>query len=196
MEKPSTKTKRTYLMTARAAAAEATRQRILEAALELFATRDYQDITLEDIANQAQVAVPTLFRKFGNKEKLIEALAQYARATVIEQRFAATLGDIRGAVENLLDHYELWGNRILHLLAQEHRVPAIRSVTDEGRLLHRKWVEVTFAPLLPSNKATRARRVAQLMAICDVYTWKILRHDLGLTRKEIARALLELITAL
>jgi AcrR family transcriptional regulator len=183
-------------MTARAAATQATRQRILEATLELFTTRDYEDITLEDIANQAKVTVPTLFRKFGSKEQLIEATAQHARKTVLQQRYAATPGDARGAVENLLDHYELWGDRILRLLAQEHRVPAIRAVTDPGRVLHRSWVEVTFAPLLPPDKPARARRVAQLVVICDVYTWKILRHDLGLTRKEIARALLELITAL
>ncbi len=183
-------------MTARNKAAKATEQRILEAALELFTTCDYDDITLESIANQAKVTIPTLFRKFGSKEQLIEATAQHARKTVLQQRYAATPGDVRGAVENLLDHYELWGDRILRLLAQESRVPAIRAVIDQGRMLHHKWVEVTFAPLLPTSKPTRARRIAQLVAICDVYTWKILRHDLGLTRKEIARALLELITAL
>ncbi|WP_297853686.1 TetR/AcrR family transcriptional regulator [Meiothermus sp.] len=183
-------------MTARDAAAKATQQRILEAALELFTTRDYDNITLEDIANQAKVTIPTLFRKFGSKEKLIEATAQHAREIVLQQRYAATPGDVRGAVENLLDHYELWGDRILRLLAQEGRVPAIRTVTNHGRVLHHKWVEITFAPLLPSERPARARRIAQLVAICDVYTWKILRQDLGLTRKETARAILELITAL
>lgn len=196
MEKDTSQSKRSYRMNARAASAEATLQRILDTTVELFTTQDYEDITLQDIAERAGVTVPTLFRRFGSKEQLLEAAAQHAREGVMGQRHRVQPGDVDAALENLLDHYELWGDRVLRLLAQEQRVAAIRSVTDFGRKIHREWVEYAFEPLLPSEKAARLRRIAQLVAVCDVYTWKILRYDLGLSRKEITRALLEIIRAL
>lgn len=196
MDKPASDAKRAYRMTARAEATAQTRRRILEATIDLFTTTDAQDITLEAIARAAGVTVPTVLRHFGSKEQLLEATERHARESVIGQRYAATPGDVAGAVENLMEHYELWGDRVLRLLAREGQVPAIRAVTNYGRGVHREWVERTFAPLLPRDGPARARRVAQLVAVCDVYVWKVLRRDLGLSREETAQALLEIITAL
>jgi hypothetical protein len=42
----------------------------------------------------------------------------------------------------------------------------------------------------------RRRRLTGLVAITDVYTWKLLRLDLGLSRAETERTLTELIGAL
>ncbi len=53
--------------------AERNRQRLLEAARELFASRGL-DITLDDIAHHAGVGVGTAYRRFPNKDALIEAL--------------------------------------------------------------------------------------------------------------------------
>ena len=36
----------------------------------------------------------------------------------------------------------------------------------------------------------------QLVAVCDVYTWKLLRRDSGLSRRQAATALLELLQPL
>jgi hypothetical protein len=38
--------------------------------------------------------------------------------------------------------------------------------------------------------------VAQLVAVCDVYTWKLLRRDAGLSRTQTRTALLELLEPL
>lgn len=40
------------------------------------------------------------------------------------------------------------------------------------------------------------RRLAQLVAIDDVYTWKLLRRDAGLDRKSTELAMVELLTPL
>src|SRR5215211_3742812 len=53
--------------------AERNRQRILEAAREVFADRGL-DVTLDDIARHAGVGVGTAYRRFPNKEALVEAL--------------------------------------------------------------------------------------------------------------------------
>src|SRR5262249_52553150 len=44
--------------------------------------------------------------------------------------------------------------------------------------------------------AGRQRRLAQLVAVCDVYTWKLLRRDAGLSRQQTELALAELLNPL
>jgi AcrR family transcriptional regulator len=66
--------------------AEANRSRLLRAAAELFAERGLQ-VTLNDIAHRAGVGVGTAYRRFANKEEVIDAL--------FEQRLeqVATIGE-------------------------------------------------------------------------------------------------------
>lgn len=189
--------KRPYRMRARAEAAEETRRRILEAVISLHMERYYDQISLEAVAERAGVTVQTVLRRFGSKDRLIDAATEVARGRVIRQRGEAPVGDVAGAVENLVDHYEEWGDSTLRLLAQEDRVPAFRRATDAGRSMHREWVERTFAPLLDGRSGeARERLLAELVAICDVYFWKILRRDLGLGRGQTETALVETIFAL
>ena len=49
------------------------RERLLAAASELFAERGL-DVTLNDIAHRAGVGVGTAYRRFTNKEEVIDAL--------------------------------------------------------------------------------------------------------------------------
>lgn len=190
--------KRPYRMRARAEAAAETGRRILEAVIELHRERFWDQVTLEDIAERAGVTVRTVIRRFGSKERLIEAAAEEGTRQVTHQRYQAPIGDIEGAVKNLVDHYdEGWGDTALRLLAQEERVAAFRSITDAGRAIHYEWVERTFAPLLAKRTGEERRRLlAELIAICDVYFWKLLRRDLGLSREQTELAIRETILAL
>jgi AcrR family transcriptional regulator len=195
--RPETPQKRPYRMGARAEAAAETGRRILEAVIELYRERFFDQVTLEDIAERAGVTVRTVIRRFGSKERLIEAAAEEGTRQVAHQRYQAPIGDIEGAVTNLMDHYEEWADTALRLLAQEERVPAFRSVTDAARAFHYEWVERTFAPLLAKRTGEERRRLlAELIAICDVYFWKLLRRDLGLSREQTEHAIRETILAL
>lgn len=185
-------------MGVRADAAEETRRRILDATIGLHMERYYDQVSLEDVAARAGVAVQTVLRRFGSKDRLIDAASEVVRERVAGQRSEAPVGgDIAGAVENLLDHYEEWGDGVLRLLAQEDRVPAFRRATEAGRLLHYEWVGRTFEPLLAEREGEDRRRLrAELVAVCDVYFWKILSRDLGLDREQVRLALTETILAL
>ncbi|HET7272675.1 MAG TPA: TetR/AcrR family transcriptional regulator [Rubrobacter sp.] len=189
--------KRVYRMGVRAEAAEETRRRILDAVIGLHMERYYDQISLDDVAKRAGVTVQTVLRRFGNKDRLIDASTEVARERVIGQRSEAPVGDVAGAVENIVDHYEAWGESALRLLAQEDRVPAFRKATDAGRAVHYEWVGRTFAPLLAERSGeARERLLAELVAVCDVYVWKVLRFDLGLGREQTELALREMIFAL
>lgn len=183
-------------MEARALSAADTHRRILEAAIQRLGDRFYDEVSLADVARDAGVTVQTVLRRFGSKEGLAEAATTLGVERVRAERFASPPGDLDAAVGNLVAHYEAWGERSLRLLAQEDRVAPIRRVTDAGRAVHHEWVDHAFAPWLSRARgAARARLRARLIAVTDVYVWKVLRRDLGLDAREAGTALRELVAA-
>lgn len=98
---------------------------------------------------------------------------------------------------NVVDHYETAGDIALRLLAEEERSTEIAAITRAGRTYHHDWCARVFAPALGRlTGVERDRRLAQLVAICDVYTWKLLRRNAGLSRRQVTIALRELLEAL
>jgi AcrR family transcriptional regulator len=189
--------RRPYRMVARAESAAATGERILDAAVEVFWELPREQITLDEVARRAGVAVQTVIRRFGGGDGLFAAAAEREAEKVRRQRDEAPVGDVAGAVRVLVDHYEAMGDRVLRLLAEEERVPGLRDVADRGRLLHREWCARVFALTLEGRAdVERRRRLAQLVAICDVYSWKLLRRDAGLSRRQTELALVELLDPL
>jgi AcrR family transcriptional regulator len=184
------KTTRTYTMSARAKAVEQTRQRILEATLELSATHRIAAISLDDVATAAGVSVQTVLRQFGSRAALIDATVIHADGVITEER-RTLAGDARGAVAVVLEHYERRGDAVLLLLAQEIDDPVVRGMTARGKRLHRAWVEEVFAPFGPDDAT-----VDLLVVATDVYTWKLLRHDRGLSRPQTEARMVTLVQAL
>jgi AcrR family transcriptional regulator len=189
--------RRPYRMLARADAVLATANRVLDVALELFTERPYEDVSVEEIAQRAEVTKRTVLRRFGSKEALFLAAMERGGREEMHARDAAPVGDVAGAVANVVEHYERWGANRLRLLSQEDRIAVVAQDVEIGRRYHWSWVERTFAPLLERLRGSaRKRRIAVLVALTDVYTWKLLRRDLGLSQAETARTLVEVIDTL
>ena len=185
---------RPYRMTARAEAVRETGNRVLAVAVELFTERPYEEVSLEEVAERAQVTKRTLLRRFASKEELFVTAMNGAAEEEMRRRDDAPIGDIVGAVANVVDHYERFGDNRLRLLAQEDRIDVVADDVAMGREHHRAWVERTFAPLISRWRGVaKKRRVAALVALTDVYTWKLLRRDLALSRRDTERTLVELI---
>ena len=185
---------RPYQMVARAESAAATGERILDAALDVFWEMPTRRVSLEEVARRAGVTVQTVIRRFGGKDGLLAAAADREAERVRRQREQAPMDDVEGAVRVLVDHYEEFGERVLRLLAEEQSAPGLREIADRGRLLHRKWCGRVFATVLADRRGVeRERRLAQLVTVCDVYTWKLLRLDCGLSRRQTELALTELL---
>lgn len=184
-------------MTERARRAEETGARILEAVVSLYLHMPYDRITLRAVAEHAGVSSQTVIRRFGDKDRLVAAAAQHTSSRVAVQRGLAPAGDLPGIVDNLLAHYEEHADLALRLLADEEATPAIATITAMGRRLHRDWCARVFQPWLEDlPEADRPRRLAQVVAVCDVYVWKVLRRDMGLGESETRQALLELLAPL
>lgn len=183
--------KRRYSMIARAAKAQATRDRIRESAMAIYCERPIEDFTLEDVARRAGTTVQTVLRAFGSKEELVlEALGALAASGVPARRTAP--GDIPAAVRVIFDIYETIGDVQIARLADERRHPSLKPLLDEGRAGHRDWVEAAFAPYVQG----RPDLFEMLNAVTDVYVWKVLRRDRGLDRAHAEAILTTMISAL
>jgi len=186
---------RPYSSPKRATSAQETGRRIMQATEDLFMEGPLADVTLGAVAARAGVTVQTIIRRFGDRAGLIDASAKAAVARVDNQRSAVPPGDVPAAVDNLLEHYETTGALALKLLAEEQTSPVLAEITGGARRLHREWCRRVFAPFLDPLKGSpdHDRRLAQFVALCDVYTWKLLRLDAGLSRGQVARSLLEML---
>jgi AcrR family transcriptional regulator len=189
--------KRQYRMGVRAQRSEETARRIREAALEKFSGRSYDEVTLAEIAEAAGVTVPTLIAHFGRKDDLFVAACQFVANAVMDARDEAPVGDHAGAIRNLLESYETSGEGTLHLLAQEDRFPAVRTITEAGRRYHRSWVKRVFATSLePLRGARKEQLFVQLMVATDILAWKLMRLDMKLSRRRTEAAMVGAVEAL
>ena len=181
-------TTRTYNMDSRRAAAEATRNRILDAAAEAFVTGWFDEVTIQSIARDAGVSGQTVLNHFGDKESLFGVAASRLSEEISARRGAAEPGDVAGRVDGLVTDYEVTGDGVIRALALEERVESLRPLLARGRANHREWVEQSFE---------RPDLTPELIVATDVYAWKLLRRDQGLsrdaTRDSICRTVLALL---
>jgi AcrR family transcriptional regulator len=108
----------------RKAQAAATRARIAERAAGVFEARGYERARVEDIAAEAGVAYPTVYKVFGNKRNLLQAAVD-----------AAMTGGANGAVEQ-----QSWWREQLEAPTAEQQLRLIarnarRIYERAGRLL-------------------------------------------------------------
>jgi len=97
-----------------------TRRHILETAARLFQSQGYARTTTQTIAAEAEVAEVTLFRHFGSKEKLFQAVAQKLSGS-----------DMLSSIESKLTgdyHADL-------LLIGQHVLPGLIAQRETIRLL-------------------------------------------------------------
>lgn len=189
-------TPRRYEMRARSQAVAETRRRIVEATNALLREGWYDEISLKEIASEAGVAPQTVVNHFGTKDAIFAAVLEQEPEPEATRRLTATPDDIEGAIGLLVDDYEFTGDGIIRVLALEERIPALKPTLEWGRSVQRKWIEDTFPSALTGfDAAARRRRFDLLICATDVYTWKLLRRDRGLSRAKTAAAIRQLVEA-
>lgn len=183
-------------MRARAASAEQTKVRILDAAVRLTKDRLRADIRLDDVASQAGVTVQTVVRVFGSKKDLLAAALDRVLADMADDLGRAEPGDIEASVRTWFDHYEQYADAVLANLADE-RDPAVAPIVRIGRERHRRRVQRQFGPQLAGRSpAERTRLLDALVCVCDLYTWKLLCRDMGRSRAEAEATMTVMIRAI
>lgn len=207
MARAESSSQRAYKQVARAKAQEQTRETLLQAATEEVERDNWTQASLESMAGRAGVSKQTALRHFGSKQGLLDAVIRRSASLVLKERNEAPIGDIPGAVANLVRHYERYGDIVVRMLPYRdamvrvmgggERGNSIVRAVDYGKEVHEEWVKRTFEPQLAElSPHKRRRRLAQLVAMCDVYVWKILRRDIGMEVEEVEDALVEMLERL
>ncbi len=183
--------KRPYKQVARAETQQRTRDALLDAAIEEFTQGSWEKVSLQELASRAKVTKQTLLRHFGSKDGLLMQAMASSAAETLKQRWSARPGDVEGAVENVLDHYEAWGERSLRIGAWlEGGNPELVRLSRMARLMHYNWIEYAFGPQLEHRDGDDYERCrAALIVLCDVHTWWLLSHDLGFERAAVRSTL-------
>ena len=186
------KATRTYTMGTRADGVAATRERIARSAAALFLEHPYDEVTLAGIAAAAGVSHQTVLNHFESKEGVVLGVAELLKTETLSARYDATPGDVTGAVRALVGDYERMGDANFRWAASE-RLDLLAELLDEARQTHQAWLLAMFGEQLPANPAARRRAVQALHAATDVYTWKLLRRDLHLSRTETEKTIAALV---
>jgi AcrR family transcriptional regulator len=170
---------RTYDNATRAQKAAQTTENIIQATEQLLADTSLEEINLKTIAQKAGVTVQTVLRHMESRDGCFSAVADRVASRVETQRSSSEPGNVTEAIKDLMDHYEAEGKLVLNLLAQEGGSSFASSLTNEGRAYHRKWVVRCFSPLLSEESS---EIIDGLVVATDIYTWKLLRLDMGRSR--------------
>ena len=127
-------------------AKEQTRQHILEKATRLFQTQGYARTTTQEIATQAGIAEVTLFRHFGNKQKLFQAVAQQLSGSDMMPRIESQLtGDYYADL----------------LLIGQHVLPGLIAQRETIRLL---MFEASHFPEVQEAVTQNPRELRQMLS--------------------------------
>jgi AcrR family transcriptional regulator len=170
---------------------------ILDAVDALFLPRPGAELLLDAVAEHAGTTVQTLLRHFGTKAGLLEAAAWRGMDRVKTGRDQVPAGDLPAVAAYLDRHYQESAAMVLRMLAVEDKMPQVGQIAQRGRDMHRAWVERVLAPLIePLAGRERRRRVAVLVAMTDVLTWKVMRLEQGLSQRDYQRSVLELLEAI
>ena len=157
--------KRPYHSRARQRQAEETRQRILAATRELFASRGYAGTTLEAIAELAEVSPKTVAAVFGSKRAL---LAELINPNAFSTQVQLLLDELRATPDP---------SRRLALVAQITR-QAYEPLVRELELLRTAGAVAPELADLARQIGTR-RRQNQARLIAYLHERGMLRHDLS-----------------
>lgn len=115
--------------------AYARRLQLLDLAEALFTERGYEGVWLEDIAREANVTRPVIYKHFDGKDALFVACVQRAREQFEASLFAAVAA--AGPTDDLGDLVEAGGRAFFQMLAADPRRWALLFATSsavEGRL--------------------------------------------------------------
>ena len=97
------------------------REAIYDAALELFAERSYDEVTVEEICERAEVGRATFFRSYGSKAGLLVELN-----TRLGRRIAERVREVQGSAVA-----QLWAVQDEVTRTWEHSAPALRTMVLE-----------------------------------------------------------------
>ena len=175
---------RKYTSELRGQQAERTRERILDALVEVLA-EGVESLSMPAVAERAGVSVGTVYRHFGNKAELLKALYPHAgrRTGIKVESIPRTLDEVDDVLRRVFQHFEdtddlmraAFASRIGREVRIEQTAERLEGMTQTLRATN---------PSIPSDQLEHIARLMFILTTSDVYMqWK---DRLGLNPEEAA----------
>jgi AcrR family transcriptional regulator len=193
-------TSRTYELKRRAERQQETRQRIVEAAVELHTTLGPARTTVKAIADRAGVTRPTVYAHFPDARSLFQACSGHVRATVAPPDPSAwgSISDpgkrLETALRDLYGYYE----RLEPLLENVQRDADVMPLVAEVNAYRVRYLEEIRDLLLeawPTRGGARARVRRAIGHALEFRTWQSLVRRQGCRTDDAAQLMLALARA-
>ncbi|MBL7706197.1 MAG: L-tyrosine/L-tryptophan isonitrile synthase family protein [Taibaiella sp.] len=158
--------------------------KICQAAMALFKTREFESVTMPEIANAASVSEATLFRYFGHKQDLVLFLYycinsdwQHYVAELSKGRLADRFRQASLRKIELIQPYASFLSSILPALLQDKTVVAVQGVhTSHIRAMGLQTFETLIQGATDAKRLQK--RVADLPSLLFIMHWGLMFLDL------------------
>jgi AcrR family transcriptional regulator len=175
---------RAYNSELRAQQADATRARILDATIRVMA-RGIASVSMPEVAREAGVSVPTVYRHFGSKEDLLAAVYPHVARRVGLDKVPdpVTLGDLREGIRTMFEKVDSYSDLELAAVASP-AADETRHITMPQRLKRLSRFADSVQPRLAKADRDRITRLlAVLTASSSLRMW---RDHLGVSVEQAA----------
>jgi AcrR family transcriptional regulator len=184
MTRISNRERRAYGSPLRAQQAEETRGRILDATVRVLA-RGVASLSIPDVAREAGVSVPTVYRHFGTKGDLLAAVYPHVvrRAGLDQQVPPRSLDKLREGVRAYLDHLDSFDDLARAAMAS----PASREVRGTNMMDRLAMFRLLADSVVPRLSDVDRDRIARLLVVLTTSSaLRMWRDQLGLSADEAA----------
>ncbi|SFR27987.1 DNA-binding transcriptional regulator, AcrR family [Lentzea waywayandensis] len=171
-----------------------TRSGIVAAAAHLLRTSGAKAVTTRAVAQEAGVPPPTIFRLFGDKDGLLEAVAEHVLADYVATKATKAAGENGDPVEDLRAAwhahiaFNLANPDVFLLLVAPGRLRNSPATTDGAEVLRARVARVAAARLL---KVSQARAVDMFHAAGTGATLALLAQPEDRRDPDLATAMLD-----
>jgi AcrR family transcriptional regulator len=184
MTRIANRERRPYGSPLRVQQAEETRGHILDATVRVMA-RGVASLSIPDVAREAGVSVPTIYRHFGTKRDLLAAVYPHVvrRAGLDQQVPPHSLDNLRSGVRSYLDHLDSFDDLARAAMASPASQEVRRTNMPHRLAMFRPLVD-SIEPRLSEPDADRIARL--LVVLTTTGALRMWRDQLGLSADEAA----------
>lgn len=181
---PKGQTRRSYRSPLREEHAEATRERILEALVRAMAG-GLATLSVPAVAREAGVSFPTIYRHFGSKAGLLDALGPYvtAKAGLVPETMPETLEDFGVTTRTIFRNLDAMAATLRAAMASQLGREVRQAGMPWRRGIHRDVIRRS-APELPDEEIEQLTDLS--IVLTSSGTFRVYRDYLGLDVDEAA----------
>ena len=190
---------REYHLKERAQQQAETRRRIIEAVIALHEEVGPARTTVVEIADRAKVSRPTVYSHFPDERSLITACSQHWSLanprpdTAAWKEIADPRMRLRTALEQLYAYYAPRERMLANVIRDSTLMPSVSEALQHTIGPYLQSATEALATGWETRPRDRPKQLAVLELALHFHTWQTLTRSGGLTNKEAARLMAELV---